>query len=65
VTEDVIRWHLQGRDDRGQPFVAGVYPMLRDDTCLAEDIALRLTETLDAILRAVDHRQRTHAAPPR
>ena len=33
VTEEVIRWHLQGRDDRGQPFVAGVYPMLRDDTC--------------------------------
>jgi very-short-patch-repair endonuclease len=32
---------------------------------LAEDIALRLTETLDAILRAVDHRQCTHAAPPR
>lgn len=33
VTDDVIRWHLSGRDDSGQPFVAGVYPMLLDETC--------------------------------
>jgi superfamily II DNA or RNA helicase/very-short-patch-repair endonuclease len=33
VTDDVIRWHLSGRDDAGQPFVAGVYPMLQDETC--------------------------------
>jgi superfamily II DNA or RNA helicase len=33
VTEDVIRWHLSGRDAAGQPFVAGVYPMLLDETC--------------------------------
>jgi hypothetical protein len=33
VTDDVIRWHLSGRDDSGQPFVAGVYPLLRDATC--------------------------------
>ena len=33
VTDDVIRWHLSGRDDDGHPFVAGVYPLLRDDTC--------------------------------
>lgn len=33
VTDDVIRWHLSGRDDDGQPFVAGVYPMLLDETC--------------------------------
>lgn len=26
----------------------------------AEDVAIRLSETLDAILRAVHHRQRTH-----
>ena len=32
VTEDVIRWHLSGRDDAGQPFVAGVYPLLLDET---------------------------------
>ena len=33
VTDDVIRWHLSGCDDAGQPFVAGVYPMLLDETC--------------------------------
>jgi hypothetical protein len=33
VTEDVIRWHLSGHDDARQPFVAGVYPMLLDETC--------------------------------
>ena len=33
VTDDVIRWHLSGQDDTGQPFVAGVYPMLLDETC--------------------------------
>ena len=33
VTDDVIRWHLSGSDDDGQPFVAGVYPLLQDETC--------------------------------
>ena len=33
VTDDVIRWHLSGRDAEGQPFVAGVYPLLLDETC--------------------------------
>ena len=33
VTDEVIRWHLSGRDDRGADFVAGVYPMLLDETC--------------------------------
>jgi superfamily II DNA or RNA helicase/very-short-patch-repair endonuclease len=33
VTDDVIRWHLSGQDDTGQPFVAGVYPLLLDETC--------------------------------
>src|SRR5215212_10174806 len=33
VTDDAIRWHLSGHDDAGQPFVAGVYPMLVDETC--------------------------------
>jgi len=33
ITDDVIRWHLSGRDAAGQPFVAGVYPMLLDETC--------------------------------
>lgn len=33
VTDDVIWWHLSGRDNAGQPFVAGVYPILQDETC--------------------------------
>ena len=33
VTDDVVRWHLSGYDADGQPFVAGVYPLLLDDTC--------------------------------
>jgi len=33
VTDDVIRWHLSGQDAAGQPFVAGLYPMLRDESC--------------------------------
>jgi len=33
VTDEVIRWHLSGRDATGQPFVAGVYPLLQDETC--------------------------------
>src|SRR2546426_8341421 len=33
VTNEVIRWHLSGYDTDGQSFVAGVYPLLRDETC--------------------------------
>jgi hypothetical protein len=33
VTNDVIRWHLSGRSDQGGSFVAGIYPMLLDETC--------------------------------
>lgn len=33
VTDQVIRWHLSGQDGDGQPFVAGVYPLLADETC--------------------------------
>lgn len=33
VTDDVIRQHLSGCDESGQPFVAGIYPMLQDETC--------------------------------
>jgi hypothetical protein len=33
VTDDVIRWHLSGCDADGHPFVAGVYPLLQDETC--------------------------------
>jgi superfamily II DNA or RNA helicase/very-short-patch-repair endonuclease len=34
VTDAAIRSHLRGRDAAGSPFVMGVYPMLRDETCL-------------------------------
>jgi hypothetical protein len=33
VSDDVVRWHLSGRDDGGKEFVMGVYPMLQDETC--------------------------------
>ena len=33
VTDDVIRWHLSSCDSGGQSFVAGVYPLLQDETC--------------------------------
>ena len=33
VTDEVIRWHLSGRDSQGRDFVMGVYPMLHDETC--------------------------------
>lgn len=33
VTAEIIRWHLSGLDDRGRPFVMGIYPMLLDETC--------------------------------
>ena len=33
VTDEVISWHLTGKDAAGLPFVAGVYPLLADETC--------------------------------
>jgi superfamily II DNA or RNA helicase/very-short-patch-repair endonuclease len=33
ITDDVIRWHLQGHDDHSRDFVMGVYPLLLDETC--------------------------------
>jgi hypothetical protein len=33
VTDEVIRWHLSGADAAGKPFVAGLYPLLTDDSC--------------------------------
>jgi len=32
VTDEVIRCHLSGKDPHGKDFVAGVYPMLADET---------------------------------
>lgn len=33
VTDEVIHWHLAGRDAGDRPFVMGLYPMLRDESC--------------------------------
>jgi len=33
LTDDVIRGHLSGTDAGGDPLVAGVYPLLPDETC--------------------------------
>ena len=33
MTDEVIRWHLSGADAEGKPFVAGIYPLLADDSC--------------------------------
>lgn len=40
VNDETVRWHLEGSDAKGQPFVMGVYPMLLDETCffLAMDL---------------------------
>ena len=28
-----IKMHLQGQDEKGKPFIAGLYPLMPDDTC--------------------------------
>jgi hypothetical protein len=33
VADDVIRWHLSGKDADGKPFVGSVYPLLLDESC--------------------------------
>jgi superfamily II DNA or RNA helicase/very-short-patch-repair endonuclease len=33
INDEVIGWHLSGCDDRGLPFVIGVYAMMQDETC--------------------------------
>lgn len=33
ITDEVVRWHLSGRDHSGREFVMGIYPMLLDETC--------------------------------
>ena len=70
VTDEVIRLHLSGRDDRGHDFVMGVYRrdrrkdlLLQENgylvlRFLAEDVGKNLDEVPDPILRALVHRQR-------
>jgi hypothetical protein len=70
VTEEVIRWHLSGRDEDGRDFVMGVYPMLRDETCFflavdfdkkhwQKDALAFLTTCLDMKLAAYLERSRS------
>lgn len=33
VTDDVVYWHLSGKDAQGRECVMGIYPMLLDETC--------------------------------
>src|SRR2546427_416310 len=33
ITDEVVSWHLSGRDPSGREFIMGVYPMLLDETC--------------------------------
>jgi superfamily II DNA or RNA helicase/very-short-patch-repair endonuclease len=33
LIDEAIRWHLSGQDGVGREFVAGIYPMLTDETC--------------------------------
>lgn len=33
VSDEVVHWHLAGRDAADHPFVMGLYPMLLDETC--------------------------------
>ena len=33
LTDEVLAWHLMGKDTHGRDFVAGVYPMLLDECC--------------------------------
>lgn len=33
VSDEVVQWHLQGYDHKGNEFVMGFYPMLLDETC--------------------------------
>ena len=33
VTDEAVRWHLEGRDGLRRPFALAVYPMQREETC--------------------------------
>ena len=67
VTDEVIRWHLSGRDGEGQLFVAGVYPLLPDETCyfLAIDFDKRRWDEDAAAFLVTCHRLGLPAAVER
>ena len=64
LTDEVIAWHLTGRDGGGQPFVAGVYPLLQDESCcfLAIDFDKANWREDTAAFLDICHRLRVPAA---
>ena len=60
VTDDVIRWHLSGQDPYGQPFVAGVYPLLLDETCFFLAVDFDKAGWQEDALAFMDACQRLH-----
>jgi len=54
VTDEVIRWHLSGIDERGGDFVAGVYPMLIDETCYFLAMDFDKSHWQDDVLEVLD-----------
>src|SRR4030095_14270148 len=58
ITDDVVRWHLSSCDAEGQPFVAGVYPLLQDEPCFFLAVDFDKTgwrEDAAAFLETCDH----------
>jgi len=33
VSDEIVRKHLSGKDEKGKPFVMGIYPLKKDETC--------------------------------
>lgn len=54
LNDAVVRWHLSGHDDHGQPFVAGIYPMLLDETCFFLAIDFDKQSWTDDVRAVVD-----------
>lgn len=50
VTDVVIRHHLAGRNEHGDDFVAGVYPMLLDESCFFLAIDMDKSSWQDDVL---------------
>lgn len=58
VTDEVVHWHLSGKNGDGKEFVMGVYPMLQDETCffLAADFdKASWQEDVKAVLESCRH----------
>jgi hypothetical protein len=65
VTDEVVRWHLSGRDNTGRDFVMGVYPMFQDETSffLAADFDKERWRE-DAAVATVAFRRENLVVPP-